>query len=474
MIKKIIKGLSSIADRPENTAEEKRQHSFLIYIGVLMSMGGLSWGSIALYSGLPFQAMIPLGYGVITCFNFLYLYLTKDFQRAQALQIFLSLMLPFLFQLSLGGFVSSGAQIIWSITAILGAFTFKKNNTIIVWFVLYLVLVALSGFLDKTIQSLHLVEVPEHISILFFTINISAVSFIIFTLFYYFVGSERRYRDSLEVNLQNLRIAQNQLVEAEKMSALGGLVAGVAHEVNTPLGISITAASIFKHKIEALEKSIKANSLSKVELDEFIADIKDADQILIKNLDRAALLVKNFKKISVDQSSEKLGDFELNSYIEEIVSTFGSELRHHNVTLEFQLSEEPIRMHSYPGAISQIIINLLQNAVFHAFEQTENAKIILKTELEDAHAIISCIDNGKGVSKEIAPKIFEPFVTTKRNNGGTGLGLNITYNLVTQHLGGIIYLDTTVAEGAAFIINIPCSIEQKKERSSEYRQVYEI
>jgi len=472
--KKFIIALSSIADKPGDTAEEKRQHSFLIYIGVLMSLGGLAWGSIALYSGLPFQAMIPIGYGVVTFFNFLYLYITKDFQRAQGLQIFLSLMLPFLFQLSLGGFVSSGAQIIWSIIAILGAFTFKQNRSIIVWFVLYLVLVALSGLLDKPIQSLNLVEVPEYISILFFTINISAVSFIIFTLFYYFVGSERKYRDSLEVNLENLKIAQNQLVEAEKMSALGGLVAGVAHEVNTPLGISITAASIFKHKIEELEKSIKANSLSKVELDEFVVDIKDADEILMKNLDRAALLVKNFKKISVDQSSEKLGEFELNSYLEEIVSTFNSELRHHDVTLEFQLSKEPIRMHSYPGAISQIIINLLQNAVFHAFEEGEDAKIILKTEIANSHAIISCVDNGKGVSKEVASKIFEPFVTTKRNNGGTGLGLNITYNLVTQHLGGTIHLDTKVAQGASFVLNIPCSIRQKNSSDSEHKQVYEI
>jgi signal transduction histidine kinase len=464
-IKKFILGLSSIGDRPGDTAEEKRQHSFLIYIGVLMSLGGLSWGSIALYAGLPFQAMIPLGYGVVTSFNFFYLYITKDFQRVQGLQIFLSLMLPFLFQLSLGGFVSSGAQIIWSITAILGAFTFKQNRSIIVWFILYLILVALSGLLDKPIQSLHLVEVPEYISILFFVINISAVSFIIFTLFYYFVGSERKYRDSLEVNLENLKIAQNQLVEAEKMSALGGLVAGVAHEVNTPLGISITAASIFKHKIEALDKSIKANTLSKVELDEFVADVMDADQILIKNLDRAALLVKNFKKISVDQSSEKLGEFELNSYIEEIVSTFNSELRHNDVTLEFQLSKEPIRMSSYPGAVSQVIINLLQNAVFHAFDETKDPKIILKTEASDSHAIISCIDNGKGVSKEVAPRIFEPFVTTKRNNGGTGLGLNITYNLVTQHLGGTIHLDNKVTQGASFVIKIPCSIKQKSPKT---------
>jgi len=460
-IKKVIRFLSIIADTPTNSEEEKRQHSFLIYIGTLMSLGGLLWGSIALYSGLPFQAMIPFGYGLVTCINFGYLYLTKDFHKAQAIQLFISLMLPFLFQLSLGGFVSSGAQVFWAITAILGAFTFKSNNAIISWFILYVILVVISGLLDTTVQEMHLVEVPKNISILFFTINISAISFIIFTLFYYFVGSERKYRNSLHENLLTLKNTQTQLVEAEKMSSLGGLVAGVAHEVNTPLGISITAASIFKEKINRLKKSINQNTLSKTDLQDFLDDITEADEILIKNLDRAALLIKNFKKISVDQSTEDLRDFEFNSYLKEITSTFTSELRHNNVRLDFELSSTPITMHSYPGAISQIIINLLQNAVLHAFEDISEKTITLMTEMTSEHAMISCFDNGKGVHENITAKIFEPFVTTKRNMGGTGLGLNITYNLVTQQLGGSIKLDTNVAQGACFFIKIPLEIHDK-------------
>jgi len=456
---RLIKFLSSIADTRDNTAEERRQHSFLIYIGIFMSTGGFFWGSIALYSGLPLAASIPYGYGFITTLNFIYLYYSKDFKTSQAIQLFLSLLLPFLFQLALGGFVASGAQVFWAITAILGAFTFKRNNTIVIWFILYIALVILSGMLDEWIVELKLVEVPSYISILFFTINISAVSLIIFSLFYYFVGSERKYRDSLHENLEHLRNTQEQLVESEKMSALGGLVAGVAHEVNTPLGISITAASIFKSKIKALEKSITENTLSKQDLDDFITDMKDADDILIKNLDRAALLIKNFKKISVDQSNEELREFELNEYIQEVTSTFRSELRHHKVSLDLQLSEQRIKMHSYPGSIAQIIINLLQNSIVHAFEEDQERKITLKTQYSDKRAIIICSDNGKGIDEEMAHKVFEPFVTTKRNKGGTGLGLNITYNLVTQQLGGSIKLCDSSDKGACFMIRIPCKLD---------------
>lgn len=467
-IKNIIKLVSAIADTPSDSEEEKRQHRFLIYIGVLMSVGGLFWGSIALVSGLPYQAMIPFGYAMVTVINFSYLYYSKNFHISQGIQLLISLFLPFLFQLALGGFISSGAQVFWSITAILGAFTFKKSNTIILWFFVYLILIGLSGLFDDEIVALNLIQVPVDISILFFTINITAVSVIIFSLFYYFVGSERKYRDSLEVNLENLKIAQTQLVESEKMSALGGLVAGVAHEVNTPLGISITAASQFKEKIKTLKAAIAAGTLSKTGLDEFIDDVTEADEILIKNLDRAALLIKNFKMISVDQSSEELREFELNAYIKEVVSTFRNELKHHHISLEFQLSEAPIEMSSYPGAISQIILNLLQNAVVHAFEGREDAKIILKTSWDGELATVTCSDNGKGVDKKIVDKIFEPFITTKRNMGGTGLGLNITYNLVTQKLGGRIRLDEEVTQGASFVMSFPCYMVCRLSEKAAY------
>jgi len=262
----------------------------------------------------------------------------------------------------------------------------------------------------------------------------------------------------LQESLDRLQNTQFQLVESEKMSALGSLVAGVAHEVNTPLGISITAASIFKNEIKTIRAMLDNNTLSKSALDHFIETIDEADEILIKNLDRAALLVRNFKKISVDQSSEEIRTFELNDYLQEVLSTFKSELKHRPVELKMLLDPLPINMNSYPGAISQIVVNMLQNALLHGFDHDQEGLITIETRHKEDSVVIIFSDNGKGVDINVSHKIFEPFITTKRNMGGTGLGLNITYNLVTQHLGGSIKLDSTYEEGARFIMEIPCNI----------------
>ena len=242
------------------------------------------------------------------------------------------------------------------------------------------------------------------------------------------------------------------------MSALGNLVAGVAHEVNTPLGISITAASIFKNEIKSIQDLLGEGKLSKSALDHFIETISEADEILIKNLDRAALLVRNFKKISVDQSSEEIRNFELNDYLQEVISTFKSELKHRPIELKLELDTEPINMHSYPGAISQIVVNMLQNSLLHGFDYEQEGEISLRTEHKENSALIIFCDNGKGVEENVSHKIFEPFITTKRNKGGTGLGLNITYNLVTQHLGGSIKLDQDYKGGARFVMEVPYNI----------------
>jgi signal transduction histidine kinase len=266
----------------------------------------------------------------------------------------------------------------------------------------------------------------------------------------------------LQESYNNLQNMQAQLIESEKMSALGNLVAGVAHEVNTPLGISITAASIFKNEIKSIKDMLDENRLSKTALLHFIDTIIEADEILIKNLDRAALLVKNFKKISVDQSSEELRDFELNSYLKEVVSTFKSELKHRPIELDLQLEDESINMFSYPGAISQIVVNMLQNALLHAFDFDQEGKIILETHQDDKNATIIFADNGKGIDSAVVDKVFEPFITTKRNEGGTGLGLNITYNLITQKLAGNIHLDTEYKDGARFVITVPLNITENE------------
>ena len=279
---------------------------------------------------------------------------------------------------------------------------------------------------------------------------------------------EERVKDrtiALQDSLDQLENAQSQLIESEKMSALGNLVAGVAHEVNTPLGISITAASIFKNEIKVIQDQINEEKLTKSALHNFIETITEADDILIKNLDRAALLIKNFKKISVDQSSEDIRDFELNSYMQEILTTFKSELRHRPVSLEIKFKDDAISMHSYPGAIAQIVINMLQNTLVHAFDEQQEGKISIQTQKQGDKARIIFSDDGKGLDKSIADKIFEPFITTKRNEGGTGLGLNITYNLVTQQLKGTVRIDSEHKKGTSFIIEIPCELVSTSKHS---------
>ncbi|MDF1880737.1 HAMP domain-containing histidine kinase [Sulfurimonas sp. MAG313] len=273
---------------------------------------------------------------------------------------------------------------------------------------------------------------------------------------------KERTKDLEEKNTLLIKM-QDQLVEAEKMSALGSLVAGVAHEVNTPLGISITAASIFKYEITKIDTHLKSNTLSESELKKFLITILETDEILMKNLDRAALLIKNFKKISIDQSSEMARDFELNEYLQEILSTFKNELKSRPISLELDLNKEEISMYSYPGAISQVIVNLLQNSLLHAFEIEQKGTIIISTRKKDETIIIRFCDDGKGIDESIKHKIYEPFVTTKRNKGGTGLGLNVTYNLVTQHLGGTIKIDNSTTIGACFIIEIPFKLKNKEE-----------
>lgn len=279
---------------------------------------------------------------------------------------------------------------------------------------------------------------------------------------------EERVKDrtiKLQDSYDNLQNAQSQLIESEKMSSLGNLVAGVAHEINTPLGISITASSIFKSEIKTLKDLLKDNKLSKSNLDHFIETLSEADEILIKNLERAASLVKNFKKISVDQTSEELRDFELNSYLKEILSTFKSEIKHRPIEIIWKLNKEPIHMNTYPGAISQIIVNLLQNSLIHAFEMDEEGKITIETQHNGNDASIIYMDNGKGIEESVKDVIFEPFITTKRNQGGTGLGMNITYNLVSQHLHGNIKYDKEYTDGARFIISVPTIIEKKDSKT---------
>ena len=259
----------------------------------------------------------------------------------------------------------------------------------------------------------------------------------------------------LVTSMNTLKEAQGKLIESEKMASLGSLVSGVAHEVNTPLGNAVTGSSIIKDESAILLKSMNDGSLKKSTLESSLVHINETARLLSKSVHNAANLIRSFKKISVDQSVEEKREFDLVEYIDEVVKTFHSKLKQVPVSVSI-LSESKIFIHSYPGAFAQLLNNFIQNSLFHAFEtQRDNAKIVISLAIKENHLHLVYEDNGSGMSKEIQEKAFEPFVTTKRNLGGTGLGLNISYNIVTQTLQGRLDLETAPNEGSKFIVKIP-------------------
>lgn len=259
----------------------------------------------------------------------------------------------------------------------------------------------------------------------------------------------------LQESLENLKLTQTQLIESEKMAALGNLVSGVAHEVNTPLGNAMTGGSIIVRETAQIQKLLEEGSLKRSVMDEKLSIISQSASLLIKSLSHAAALVKSFKHISVDQSIDDLREFDLEEYLQEILQTYHNKLKHQRVEVEVR-SLEPFVIYSYPGAYAQIFNNLLNNALLHAFDhKDEGAKITIVFEKILDNIVIRFSDNGVGVDAKIHSTIFEPFVTTKRNAGGTGLGMNIIYNLVTQKLGGTIRFDSVMGNGTTFELILP-------------------
>lgn len=258
----------------------------------------------------------------------------------------------------------------------------------------------------------------------------------------------------LSDTLANLRAAQKKLVESEKMAALGSLVAGVAHEVNTPIGIGVTAASLLDAKLEAILESYQQGALKRSELEKFFDTAKQSSTIILSNLERAANLIQSFKQVAVDRASESQRKFKLKAYIHEILHSLQPKLKatQHQVRV---LGSEAIELNSYPGAIAQIFINLVLNSIIHAYEPNDVGEMTIELKTEGDRIFLEYTDDGRGISKTNLSQIFDPFFTTKRGKGGTGLGLHIIYNLVTQKLQGTIECESEEGVGTKFIIKLP-------------------
>lgn len=260
----------------------------------------------------------------------------------------------------------------------------------------------------------------------------------------------------LKTLLDDLQLTQQQLVEQEKMASLGELVAGVAHEINTPIGVGITAVSHLEESISRISKSFTDGTLTKQQFSTMIESINESGQIVRSNLRRAADLVKAFKSVAVDQAISERRLFRLSEYMSDILMSLRPKLK--RTAHEIQVNvDQSIELYCDPGAISQIFTNLIMNSLNHAFTEGQVGHIEIKGQISNETLQLSYTDDGMGIEPDILKRLFDPFVTTKRGQGGSGLGTHVIYNLVTQGLGGRIQCFSEPGKGVRFEIIIPMS-----------------
>jgi PAS domain S-box-containing protein len=275
----------------------------------------------------------------------------------------------------------------------------------------------------------------------------------------------RKARDAAETALRNLRETQVSLIEAEKLAALGRLVAGVAHEVNNPVGISLTVASALERKTAMFAAEVARGELRRSSLNDFIETSRDASSQLVANLNRAAELIQSFKQVAADRNYSDQRTFDLADLTEQVVLSLRPGLRKHNLTLNVGCQPNLI-MNSYPGPYGQVLTNLFLNSVAHAFPDGRPGTIDIQArESGKDNVEIIFSDNGCGMSLDVRRRAFDPFFTTRRDQGGTGLGLHIVYSIVTNRLGGRLDLDSEPGGGTRIQIILPriAPLEQAAE-----------
>jgi signal transduction histidine kinase len=266
----------------------------------------------------------------------------------------------------------------------------------------------------------------------------------------------RTSKEKAEGALLELRAAQQNLIDAERLAALGGLVAGVAHEVNNPIGISLTVASSFARRAEMFEAELKSDTqLRRSQLEDFVRTSRDASQQLVANLHRAGELIQSFKQVAVDRSHAERRQFSLSEATDQITASLRPVLKKAAISLSVDVPDG-LMIDGYPGSYGQILTNLFLNAANHAFVDGRSGTIAITARPRGQDDIeIIFADDGAGMTPDVQRQAFDPFFTTRRKEGGTGLGLHIVYNLVTQQLGGRMMLDSRLGQGTTFRIIMP-------------------
>ena len=489
--------ISALGASPNEAEIESLRRRFLIYMAVLMSFGGLLWGTLCVVSGLYWPSLIPFGYVVLSIGNLTALHLLRSRERSTTLQIFISMLLPFMLQWGLGGFVASGAVMLWALIALFGVMLALGGGSGPFWLSVFLVLTCVSAALDEQLQQLAS-PVMLDASLEALVLNIVLVTTVTFGLTITMgrrqsllalrleesnsivvalnsalsdqVDSARRsiakqavleeelrtQAANLAESLAALRHAQSELILTEKLAGLGRLVAGLAHEINTPLGVSVTSASLVAEQLDALEQSELAKGPEQAELGLAL----EALQILQVNLERSVGLIRKLKTVSVDQSSDPTRRIQMAPYLTDLIDSLSPLARRSSLKIELQCAPD-IEVTTRPGALVQILTNLVVNAATHAYPHQQGGVARISCEPEHGLVLLRFEDDGVGMTAEVADKVFEPFFTTAGGSGGSGLGMFIVHNLVRDGLKGHLTLVTAPGEGCCFEIRFADRIEER-------------
>jgi len=274
----------------------------------------------------------------------------------------------------------------------------------------------------------------------------------------------RMTKDSLEQQnaalnqaLTQLQEAQTELVRQEKLASLGQMVAGVAHEINTPLGICVTATSHLVQELKLTREELAAGEMTEDSLGAFFDVVDQSLRIMTTNTQRAAALVRSFKQVAVDQSSDDIRSFNLATYLNEVLLSLQPKLKGRPVEVAIDCPKD-LTMESFPGAVSQIVTNMVVNSLVHGFERDQHGHISICARLDGNQVVFDYVDDGAGMDADTLAKLFDPFFTTKRGSGGSGLGGHILYNLATGVLKGSLRAESSPGKGLQYHLRFPCKV----------------
>lgn len=270
-----------------------------------------------------------------------------------------------------------------------------------------------------------------------------------------------RANADLSAALQTLQHTQDELLASEKMASLGSLVAGIAHELNTPIGNSLLASTALRDRVHEFETHVAAGALRRSELTTHLEEVRVASELISGSLHKAAELISSFKQIAVDQTNDQRRSFDLLSAVQDTIATYMPRLRRVPCEVVLQIPDGLV-FDSYPGGLYQVLNNLINNAINHAFENSKGGTITIRAEAVDDEIIeLVFTDDGSGMPEDVLKRVFDPFFTTKMGQGGTGLGMNIVYNIVTGRLGGRITIDSAPGVGTAVRMLLPRTAPQR-------------